>query len=87
MKTKVTLALLAGFTVTGWAEVPQILNYQGRISVSGAPFTGTGQFRFALVTTNGVKLWSNDGSSSGGLFDSEARPVGFTTSNCRQIEV
>jgi len=31
------------------AQVPNILNYQGRIAVRGVPFEGTGQFKFALV--------------------------------------
>jgi hypothetical protein len=31
------------------AQVPQILNYQGRIAVNGTNFTGNGQFKFALV--------------------------------------
>jgi len=31
------------------AQVPQLLNYQGRIAVNGTNFTGTGQFKFALV--------------------------------------
>ena len=33
----------------GRAQVPAQLNYQGRVTVSGVNFTGTGQFRFALV--------------------------------------
>jgi hypothetical protein len=31
------------------AQVPNILNYQGRIAVRGVNFDGTGQFKFALV--------------------------------------
>jgi hypothetical protein len=31
------------------AEVPAIISYSGRVSVSSALFTGTGQFKFALV--------------------------------------
>lgn len=31
------------------AQVPQMLNYQGRVAVNGAAFTGMGQFRFSLV--------------------------------------
>ena len=33
----------------GRPQVPAQLNYQGRVTVSGVNFTGTGQFRFALV--------------------------------------
>lgn len=58
------LVLLA---VPMWAQVPQIINYQGRITVGGAPFTGTGQFRFALVDGDGTtSYWSNDGTSTTG---------------------
>lgn len=31
------------------ADIPQHLNYQGRVSVGGVNFTGTGNFKFALV--------------------------------------
>lgn len=49
------------------AQVPQLLNYQGRVRVSGADFSGTGQFKFALVNGAGsTTYWSNDGTSTGG---------------------
>lgn len=49
------------------AQVPQIINYQGKVSVGPTPFTGTGQFRFALVDAPGAtSYWSNDGTSSAG---------------------
>ncbi len=32
-----------------YAQVPQIINYQGRIAVGSVNFDGTGQFKFALV--------------------------------------
>ena len=51
------------------AQVPQILNYQGRVAV-GDPavnFDGSGAFKFALVGGAGPSsYWSNDGSSTGG---------------------
>ncbi len=31
------------------AEVPETIHYQGKVSVNGEPFDGTGQFKFALV--------------------------------------
>ncbi|MCE9612853.1 MAG: formylglycine-generating enzyme family protein [Lentisphaerae bacterium] len=37
------------FTHPLLAQVPGILNYQGRVVVNGTTFTGTGQFKFALV--------------------------------------
>ena len=42
--------------------VPGMINYQGKIEVSGEPFSGDGQFKFALVTEAGAYLWSNDGN-------------------------
>ena len=42
------------------AQVPGLLNYQGRVAVEGTNFTGTGQFKFALV--NGAKLLAGGGS-------------------------
>jgi N-acetylneuraminic acid mutarotase len=49
------------------AQVPSMLNYQGRIAVSGVNFDGTGQFKFALVNTDGTQsFWSNDGTSTAG---------------------
>ena len=49
------------------AQVPGLINYQGRVAVSGTNFEGTAQFKFALVDTTGTTTyWSNDGSSSAG---------------------
>jgi hypothetical protein len=48
------------------AQVPQILNYQGRVAVNGTNFDGTGQFKFALVNPGGTtNYWSNDGTAIG----------------------
>ncbi len=49
------------------AQVPQLINYQGRVVANGTNFDGTGQFKFALVdATGGTTYWSNDGSSTAG---------------------
>jgi hypothetical protein len=49
------------------AQVPNLINYQGRVAVGNTNFNGPGAFKFALVNTNGsVTYWSNDGSSSAG---------------------
>lgn len=42
----VALLLLSG---VAFAQVPQIINYQGRVAVGAVNFDGTGQFKFALV--------------------------------------
>lgn len=42
-------ALAACATALLDAEVPQLINHQGRIAVGGTNFNGSGQFKFALV--------------------------------------
>ncbi len=60
------------FIVGAWAgdlsaQVPGLINYQGRVSVGTTLFDGTGQFKFALVNAAGTTtFWSNDGSSTAG---------------------
>lgn len=65
-----TVACLALTGISLQAQVPQLIHYQGRLTVAGTNFTGTGHFKFALVGTNqagaAVTLWSNDGSSATG---------------------
>ena len=60
---------LAAIFLTGtlFAQVPQLINYQGRVSVGAVNFDGSGSFKFALVSTNGLTtFWSNDGTSVAG---------------------
>ncbi len=72
MKMKLALAgLLCSLASSPlFAQVPQLIHYQGRLMVSGTNFSGSGQFKFALVGTNlagaTASFWSNDGSSAGG---------------------
>lgn len=62
------------------AQVPQLLNYQGRVASGGANFHGHGQFRFALVdAAGGTTYWSNDGTSVAG--SAPAASVSLTVSN------
>ena len=68
MKTLV-LALVAitlALASPAFAQVHGIINYKGRVVVSGMNFTGTGQFKFALVDGSGTTtFWSNDGTATG----------------------
>jgi hypothetical protein len=60
--------LIASAIVTQ-AQVPQLINYQGRVAVGTPPvnFDGSGHFKFALVNANGsTTYWSNDGTSTAG---------------------
>ena len=65
-----TLALLILATFTSKAlraQVPSLINYQGRVSVGTVNFDGPGSFKFALVNTDGtMTYWSNDGTSVAG---------------------
>ena len=58
-------------TASAWSRAqngaPTLVSYQGLVSVSGVPFSGTGSFKFAVVDQAGTtSYWSNDGTSSGG---------------------
>ncbi|MBC7226208.1 MAG: hypothetical protein H5T61_03125 [Thermoflexales bacterium] len=55
---------------------PTVVSYQGRVQVSGAPFTGSGYFKFAVVNQAGnITYWSNDGTGSGGNEPTAAVPL------------
>jgi hypothetical protein len=73
------LVLLAGAALVAviWAApghaplspggAPTVVAYQGEVRVSGAPYTGNGYFKFAVVNAAGdTAYWSNDGTSAGG---------------------
>jgi formylglycine-generating enzyme required for sulfatase activity len=65
-----TLALVLTLTTAALhAQVPQIINYQGRVAVGNPAvnFDGSGAFKFALVNGDGTQTyWSNDGTSTAG---------------------
>ena len=44
----ITLIFLATVALS-FAQVPSLINYQGKIAVAGVNYNGTGQFKFALV--------------------------------------
>ena len=74
-----TLVLLAGLALVAITRAapgnaplalngaPPVVAYQGEVRVSGAPYTGDGYFKFAVVNAAGsTTFWSNDGTSTGG---------------------
>lgn len=84
--------LIALLTVTGVAVAgpllemdatngaPTVVSYQGRVSIGGSPYSGTGYFKFAIVDSAGnSSFWSNDGTSSGG--NQPAKAVALTVNN------
>jgi N-acetylneuraminic acid mutarotase len=53
-----------------------VVSYQGRVSVTSAPYSGTGYFKFAIVNPAGdTTYWSNDGSSSDGGQPTNGTPL------------
>ena len=47
------------------AQVPQLVNYQGRVAVGTTNFNGSGQFKFAFVNANGsVTYWRNSADAA-----------------------
>ena len=47
-------ALLFTSTSALHAQVPQLINYQGRVAVGTTNFNGSGAFKFALVNAAGT---------------------------------
>ncbi len=65
----VTLCTSGFLSHRAFGQVPQLVNYQGRVAVGNPAvnFDGAGQFRFALVNAAGTTTyWSNDGTSVAG---------------------
>jgi N-acetylneuraminic acid mutarotase len=58
----------AGMVSQAIAQVPALVNYQGKIAVGGSSFNGMGQFKLALVNGDASSIyWMNaaDGNSDG----------------------
>jgi hypothetical protein len=61
------------------AQVPSLLSFQGRVMGTNTNFGGVGQFKFALVNSNGSRtLWSHDGTSVSGSEPTGSVPVPVT---------
>ena len=63
-----TLGLsLALAAASSFGQVPGLISHQGKVTVAGTNYTGSGLFKFALVNAAGTTTyWSNDGTSAGG---------------------
>lgn len=58
------LGVSLAFPASLFAGVPALLNCQGRVSIGGTNYDGTGVFQFALVDGTGARsFWSNGASS------------------------
>ena len=61
-----------------------LLNYQGRVVVGSTNFSGTGAFKFALVSPDGkTTYWSDDGTSTGGSEPAKAMSLAVTGGSTR----
>lgn len=61
------LIISAAHLPSAQAQGEVMFSYQGRVKVQGQPFSGSGQFKFAIVNTDGnTTLWSNDGTGTTG---------------------
>lgn len=61
------IILILSMAGTIYAQDNVMFNYQGRVKVQGNPFSGSGQFKFAIVNNAGNEsLWSSDNTSTGG---------------------
>ena len=62
LRTLVLSVALAAASAFG--QAPGIISHQGKVTVGGNSFTGTGYFKFALVDAGTTYYWRNDGSSA-----------------------
>ena len=69
--------LLASAAPVLRAQVPQLINYQGRVAVGGVNFDGAGQFKFALVDGTGVNT-TRPATATATLTDSSVTRVTVT---------
>ena len=77
-------AVLGLLCTTLHAQVPQLINYQGRMVVGSTNFNGTGQFKFALIngTNSSSQAQASISSLSGGVIQFVTVTVpgnGYTT--------
>ena len=54
LKLGITLLLL------GASLHAELVIYEGRLSIDGVPFRGTGRFKFALIGERGAEVWSSE---------------------------
>jgi protein-disulfide isomerase len=58
-RKSLVVALWLAFVVGVWAEDSSVLNYQGRVSVLGKPYSGRGHFCFAILDGAGEMAWAS----------------------------
>lgn len=65
MRALAIALLIAVLAPAAGAAVPTTSSYQGKLEVDGQPFTGSADFKFAILC-EAATLWSNDGTSVDG---------------------
>ena len=56
----ILLLTLSSTIVLAQGNAPPVVSYQGRVTVNGQPFDGTGYFMFAIVDSQAQLTWTSD---------------------------
>ncbi len=54
------LALRVAAKALGPGDAAETIDYSGRLTVAGQPFSGEGKFKFELLRMDGTRLWTNN---------------------------
>src|SRR5258708_14442776 len=75
-------AALLALAGAATAQVPSVISYQGRLLVGGRDFSGTGQFKFALVSpgTNATRQATATATGTSGFITTISVTAGGTGS-------
>jgi len=72
---RLTAAVLTLAGLASSAVAIDGIAYQGELTVAGLKFSGTGQFRFAIISGSSTSVWSNDNTSVNGSMPVAAVPL------------
>lgn len=78
MALLLTVSALLSLPAQAQGPIPATVSYQGRVTIGGAVFSGTGYFKFAVMDSQGRSTWSNDGSSVNGSQPAQSVPLTVT---------
>lgn len=59
-----TILLLTCGVTMGHAEGQRTIDFEGRVTVAGKPFTGEGRFRFTLIDQTNQSQWTSSGDEA-----------------------
>lgn len=77
---KMVFGIVLIYCTLTMADIPKMISHQGRITVDGTNFSGTGKFKFAMVSSDGETVyWTNSADENNdGVPDT---PVSITVSS------